>query len=69
MRKPHSDECRARMDELMQRDDVALVQRRPHADRPGETQGPLERAEMNEGIQTSKWSDQACRQGVAEMHP
>ena len=33
MRKPHSDECRARMDELMQRDDVALVQRRPHADR------------------------------------
>ena len=24
---------------------------------------------MNEGIQTSKWSDQACRQGVAERHP
>ena len=24
---------------------------------------------MNEGIQTSKWSDQACRQEAAEMHP
>ena len=24
---------------------------------------------MNEGIQTSTWLDQACRQGVAEMDP
>ena len=24
---------------------------------------------MNEGIHTSTWSDQACRQGVAEKHP
>ena len=32
--KPHSDECRARMDELiMQRDEDALVQQRLHADR------------------------------------
>ena len=35
---PHSDECRARMDELMQRDEMqrdedALVQQRLHADR------------------------------------
>ena len=33
MTKPHSDECRARMDELMQRDEDALVQQRLHADR------------------------------------
>ena len=31
--KPHSDECRARMDELMQRDEDALVQQRLHTDR------------------------------------
>ena len=31
--KRHSDECRARMDELMQRDEDALVQQRLHADR------------------------------------
>ena len=31
--KPHSDECRTRMDELMQRDEDALVQQRLHADR------------------------------------
>ena len=33
MTKPHSDECRARMEELMQRDDDALVQQRLHTDR------------------------------------
>ena len=32
--KPHSDECRARMEELMQRDEDALVQQRLHTDRP-----------------------------------
>ena len=31
--KPHSDECRARMEELMQRDEDALVQQRLHTDR------------------------------------
>ena len=31
--KPHSDECRARMAELMQRDEDALVPQRLHADR------------------------------------
>ena len=31
--KQHSDECRPRMDELMQRDEDALVQQRLHADR------------------------------------
>ena len=31
--KPHSDECRARMEELMQRDEDTLVQQRLHADR------------------------------------
>ena len=31
--KPHSDECRARMGELMQRDEDTLVQQRLHADR------------------------------------
>ena len=31
--KPHSDECRARMDELMQRDEDAVVRQRLHADR------------------------------------
>ena len=31
--KPHSDECRARLDELMQRDEDAPVQQRLHADR------------------------------------
>ena len=31
--KPHLDECRARMDELMQRDEDALVQQRLHSDR------------------------------------
>ena len=31
--KPHADECRRRMDELMQRDEDALVQQRLHADR------------------------------------
>ena len=31
--KPHSDECRARMDELMQCDEDVLVQRRLHAER------------------------------------
>ena len=31
--KPHSDECRACMDELMQRDEDALVQHRLHSDR------------------------------------
>ena len=31
--KPHSDECRARMDELMQRGGDALVRQRLHADR------------------------------------
>ena len=55
------------MDELMQRDEDALVQQRLHADRLRRGSTP-DRAEMNEGIQTSKWSDQACRQGVAEMH-
>ena len=30
--KPHSDECRTRMDEPMQRDEDALVQQRLHAD-------------------------------------
>ena len=32
MTKPHSGECRARMDELMQRDEDTLVQQRLHAD-------------------------------------
>ena len=31
--KPHSDECRARMEELVQRDEDALVQQRLHTDR------------------------------------
>ena len=31
--KPHSDECRARMEELMQRDEDTPVQQRLHADR------------------------------------
>ena len=31
--KPRSDECRARMEELMQRDEDALVQQRLHTDR------------------------------------
>ena len=31
--KPHSDECRECMDELMQRDEDALVQQRLHSDR------------------------------------
>ena len=31
--KPHSDECRARMEEFMQRDEDTLVQQRLHADR------------------------------------
>ena len=31
--KPHSDECRARMEELMQRDEDKLVQQGLHADR------------------------------------
>ena len=31
--KPHSDECRTRMEEFMQRDENALVQQRLHADR------------------------------------
>ena len=31
--KPHSDECRVRMEELMQRDEDTLVQQRLHADR------------------------------------
>ena len=31
--KPHSDECRARMEELMQRDEDALVHQRLHTDR------------------------------------
>ena len=31
--KPHSDECRERMDELMQRDEDALVQQGLHSDR------------------------------------
>ena len=31
--KPHSDECRARMEELMQRDEDTLVQQRLHTDR------------------------------------
>ena len=42
MTKPHSDECRARMDELMQRDEDALMQQRLHADR-------LWRGSMNAG--------------------
>ena len=33
MTKPHSDECRARMEELMQRDEDALVQQRLNTDR------------------------------------
>ena len=33
MTKPHSDECRARMEELMQRDEDAVVQQRLHTDR------------------------------------
>ena len=33
MTKPHSDECRARMDEPMQRDEDALVQQRLHAEK------------------------------------
>ena len=33
MTKPHSDECRSRMEELMQRDEDALVQQRLHTDR------------------------------------
>ena len=33
MTKPHSDKCRARMDELMQRDEDAVVRQQLHADR------------------------------------
>ena len=33
MTKLHSEECRARMDELMQRDEDALVRQRLHAER------------------------------------
>ena len=33
MTKPHSDECRATMNELMQRDEDTLVQQQLHADR------------------------------------
>ena len=42
MTKPHSDECRVRMDELMQRDEDALMQQRLRADR-------LRRGSMNAG--------------------
>ena len=34
----------------------------------GEARRPPERAETYEEIRTSKWSDQACWQAVAEMH-
>ena len=44
--KQHSDECRARMDELMQRDEDALVPQRLHADRLGVRSGlPAESSE------------------------
>ena len=62
MTKPHSDECRARMDELMQRDEDALVQQRLHADR-------LRRGSTVAGSSALMRSDQACRKGAAEMHP
>ena len=42
--KPHSDECRARMDELMQRDEDALVQQRLHADTLNQARRSLDRA-------------------------
>ena len=56
------------MDELMQRDEDAFLQQRLHADRLRRGSMIAGRAEMNEWIQTSKWSDHACWQGVAEMH-
>ena len=65
--KPHSDECRATMDELMQRTHwCSSVCTQTGSE---EARRPPERAETNEGFQTLKWSDQACPQEVAEMHP
>ena len=59
--KPHSDECRARMDELMQRDEDALVQHRLHSDR-------LRRGSTVVEASGDERRDQACRQGAAEKH-
>ena len=65
MTKPHSDECRARMEELMQRDGDTLVQQRLHVDRlrRGSTV-----VEASEEIQTLKWLDRVHRRGTAEKH-
>ena len=52
--KPHSDECRARMEELMQRDEDALVQQRLHTDRLRRGSTVAKRAKMSEEIQTLK---------------
>ena len=54
--KPHSDEYRARMEELMQCDEDALVQQRLHTDRlrREEARQLSKRAKMSEEIQTLK---------------
>ena len=66
--KSHSDECRARMDELMQRDEDAVVQRL-HADRLRRGSTVVGSSGDERRNPDVEMSDQACRQGVAEMHP
>ena len=68
MTNPHTDECRARMDELMRRDEDALVRQRLHADRLRRGSTVAGSSGDERRIQTLKRSDQACRQGAAEMH-
>ena len=53
------------MDELMQRDEDSLVQQRLHSDRHRRASTVVE---VSGDVQTPKWSDQVCRQGVAEKH-
>ena len=66
--KPHSDECRARMEELMQRDEDALVQQRLHTDRLRRGSTVVEASEDERRNPDVEITGSVCRRGAAEKH-
>ena len=64
--KPHSDECRARMEELMQRHEDVLVQQRLHTDRLRRGSTDVEASEDER--RNPDVVDWVYRRGAAEKH-
>ena len=66
--KPHSDECRARMEELMQGDEDTLVQQRLHTDRLRRGSTVVEASEDERRNPDVDTAGSVYRRGAAEKH-